>query len=187
LLIIGGAPGAMDDLGRIRDLILFDLMLVGWGNAETRIISDLSFHVSHENDFESVMLGRRDANVNLDYETVSNNPWPLVSHVFPEMTGPTCPFDCNPRLPSNDRRALHHFSGSSAMLALKVGLRFGYRKIVLAGISLDAGRYEAFQRGWTWIADILKYCPARALSGFPATILGEYSDEWFNDEGRYVQ
>jgi hypothetical protein len=184
LIIIGGAPSAMEDLRKMKSAAVSrcDLMLVGQGNAETRIIPRLAYHVSHENDFERIREARNAAKVNTNYATASNNPWPGMTYVFPDMTGPTCPSDCRPRRPGNDIQALHYFSGSSAMLALKVGLRFGYRKIILAGVSLETDRYAAFQKGWTWISDLLKCCPARALSGFPAAILGEYSEEWFHDQ-----
>ena len=180
LIILGGAPKAMGDLAGIADHDRFDFMLVGAGSAPTILIPRLSYHVSHENDFNAVIEARSRAGLNVDYATYSNNVYKLVQNHVPEMTGPTCARDCNPRYRGDDARNLHHFSGSSAMLGLKVGLRLGYQKIVMAGTPMDEDHYTAFQRGWDWISDLLKRCPVRGMSGHPEKLLGRYTEEWLN-------
>ena len=67
------------------------------------------------------------------------------------------------------------------MLALKVGLRLGYRKIILAGVAINEGHYAHFQVGWKWIVDLLKCCPVRSMGGFTADLLGMPTEGWLND------
>lgn len=66
------------------------------------------------------------------------------------------------------------------MLALKVGLMEGYGKIILAGVSLNEGRYTYFQKGWLWILPFLERLPVRAMSGFTRDIFGAPTEDWLN-------
>lgn len=180
LIICGGSPTLIAELPLVSGWDRFDFMLVGANSPAEKILKTIHHHVSHENDFPVTEAVRRALGFNVDYETWSNRPHPGVRHVLSYLTPPTCSFECRPRLPSKDPRNHHHYSGSSAMLGLKVGLRLGYSKIVLAGVSLESGHYVNFQVGWLWIADLLRCCPVRSLGGFPATFLGTYSEEWLN-------
>jgi len=180
LIIAGAAPCVIDDLGAIPDQGRFDCMLIGAHSpAETRIAL-LSHHVSHENDFPDTAKARRAAGLNTDYITWSNRPHPGVQRCCPDLTPPTCAYECRPRFGAKDPRNHHHYSGTSAMLGLKIGLRLGYERIILAGVPIDSGHYAHFQVGWQWIADLLSYCPVRSMSGFTAELLGRYTEEWLN-------
>lgn len=181
LIICGSAPSVMDDIARVPGSVRFDYMLVGCQSPAEIRIPLVAHHVSHENDFHKTKALRKSLALNIDYATWSNRPHPGVSHCLPELTPPTCAMECDPRFVSDDPRNLHHYSGSSAMLALKVALRIGYRKIILAGVALNDGHYAAFQVGWTWIAELLKCCPVRSMSGFPAELLGQPTEEWISD------
>ena len=181
LLIVGSAPCVLDDLAALPGHDRFDFMLIGAGSPATLNIQHLSHHVSHENDFGAINERRGYNGLNTNYATFSNRPHPYPGlQVWPELTPPTCAYDCNPRFASDDPRNLHHYSGSSAMLGLKVGLRLGYRKIILAGVPINEGHYAAFQVGWRLNADLLRRCPVRSMSGFTRELLGEYTEEWLN-------
>jgi hypothetical protein len=157
-------------------------MLIGSGSPATLNIRHLAYHASHENDFDAIRKRRKSNGLNIDFETFSNNPHPGVDHVFPELTAPVCPKDCRPpKFGPKDPRNHHHYSGSSALLGVKIALRLGYRKIILAGVPLNEGHYAHFQIGWTWIADLLKCCPVRSMSGFTRELLGAPTEEWLND------
>jgi hypothetical protein len=181
LVITGSAPCVLDDLASIPDRARFDFMLIGAGSPATLNIRNLAYHVSHENDFAAIRERRGSNGLNTDYETFSNRQHPGVDHVLADLTPPTCSPGCQPRLGSNDPRNHHHYSGSSAMLGLKIALRLGYKKIILAGVPLNKGQYFNFQVGWRWIADLLRCCPVRSMSGFTMEILGKYTEEWLND------
>jgi hypothetical protein len=180
LIIAGSAPCVIEDLAAIPDHARFAFMLIGAGSPATLNIRRLACHVSHEDDFAAIRERRQLNGLNTDYETFSNRPHPGVDHVLPDLTGPTCDYDCRPRFAADDPRNLHHYSGSSAMLGLKVGLRLGYQKIILAGVPIDEGHYAHFQVGWRWIADLLRCCPIRSMSGYTRELLGEYTEEWLN-------
>ncbi len=182
LIIIGSAPCVLIDLSAIPDHARFDFMLIGSGSPATLNIRHLAYHASHENDFDAIRKRRKSNGLNIDFETFSNNPHPGVDHVFPELTAPVCPKDCRPpKFGPKDPRNHHHYSGSSALLGVKIALRLGYRKIILAGVPLNEGHYAHFQIGWTWIADLLKCCPVRSMSGFTRELLGAPTEEWLND------
>ncbi len=182
LVICGGAPCVMEDAAEIVRLSGSpDYMLIGSNSPAERQIAVINHHVSHENDFPATRGIRESLGLNTDYESWSNRPHAGVDHCLEELTGPTCAYECNPRFGSFDPRNHHHYSGSSAMLGLKVGLRLGYRKIVLAGVTINEGHYANFQVGWRWVADLLKCCPVRSISGFTAELLGSPTKEWVND------
>lgn len=56
----------------------------------------------------------------------------FVNHVYPELEPP-----------QPDSQG---WSGSSALLGVKVGLRLGYKKIILCGCPLDVHRYKKFHQ-----------------------------------------
>jgi hypothetical protein len=178
LIICGGAPSTMDELAKVPGSGPFDFMLAGAHSPAERQVAVVAHHVSHENDFPKTRAVRKGLALNTDYATWSNRPHPGVGHCVPELTPPTCAYECQPRFISTDPRNHHHYSGSSAMLALKVGLRLGYRKIILAGVAINEGHYAHFQVGWKWIADLLKCCPVRSMGGFTAELLGKPTEEW---------
>lgn len=181
LVIAGSAPCVIDDLALIPSHERFDFMLAGADSPAALTIGSLFYHVSHEDDFAAIKAHRANAGLNTDYLTFSNRAHAGVDHVFPELTPPTCSFKCKPRLGSFDPENLHHYSGSSSLLAVKVGLRLGYQKIILAGVPINEGRYANFQVGWVWIADLLACCPVRAMSGFTRELLGAYTEDWLHD------
>ena len=186
LIIVGGAPCVLNDLATIPEHDRFDFMLVGEANVAAPHIKHVDYHVSHENDFKKIKAQRQANRLNIDYISYSNESYPGVDKVFPDLSGPTCSFECHPRFGSKDPRNHHFYSGSSAMLAVKIGLRLGYRKIILAGCPLSEGHYANFQKGWFWVADLLQYCPVRSMGGFIKKLLGRYSEAWLNDEYREV-
>ena len=180
LIIVGAAPSVNSDLAAIRYHSRFDFMLIGANSPAVLNIRHLDYHVSHEDDFATVRERRHLNGLNTNYAIISNQTYPDATVVYSDLTGPTC-YRCRPRPPSTDPANLHHYSGSSAMLGLKVGLRLGYQKIILAGAPLSEGHYAHFQIGWRWIADLLKCCPVRSMSGYTREPLGTYTEEWLND------
>ncbi len=179
LIIAGSAPCVNADLAAIPEHNRFDFMLIGCNSPAILNIRRLDYHVSHEDDFAPVRERRLLNGLNVYYKAISNQHHPTVDVCYPDMTGPTC-YQCRPRPMSNDPANLHYYSGSSAMLGLKVGLRLGYQKIILAGVPLNEDRYAHFQVGWRWIADLLKCCPVRSMSGYTRELLGAYTEEWLN-------
>ena len=182
LIILGAAPCVFDDLKMIQDQDRFDFMAICKTPA-LEVIRDIKWFVTHEPNIDLIaaMQMRNDAGFIADFKTFSNEPYLGINYVVDDLTPPTCSFDCNPRLGSLDERNQHYFSGSSALLGVKVALRLGYKKIVITGAPLNEGRYCWFQKGWTFIADALVRCPIRGTSGFPMELLGKYTEEWFNE------
>lgn len=181
LLIIGSGPTARADLRKISDHSRFDKMIVCHTHP-TLLVSDIQYLVSYENDFHQAKTFREKKGLNTDYANLSVDSFLGVDGVFPEFQGPCCPVSCRPwRLKSMDPRNHHHYSGSSALLAVKLGLKIGYEKIIVCGCPLT-GRHAAFRVGWDWIAPLLKRCPVRAMSGYPRELLGRYSEEWLYEK-----
>ncbi len=180
LIIVGAAPCVQDDLAAIQGHNRFDFMLIGAAAQVAPHIKQLAYHVSHENDFPETRAVRKAARLNTDYTTWSNRPHEGITNFCPELTPPTCAYECRPRFGSKDPRNHHHYSGTSALLGLKIGLRLDYRKIVLAGVPIDSGHYAHFQVGWNWVGDLLRRCPVRSMSGFTMELLGNYTEEWLN-------
>lgn len=179
LLVIGMAPNVMEDLQKLGDLSRFDKMVITHTNKDFKV-DNIQYLVSHQADFEVAKAFRAQNGLNTDYTTYSTDAYPGVMNVLPQFRGPTCSFSCNPRLPSRDPRNHHHYSGSSALLGVKIGLLLGYKKVVVAGVALS-GRYKSFQKGWAWYAPVLQRCPIRAVSGYLAAMLGPFTEVWLNE------
>lgn len=67
--------------------------------------------------------------------------------------------------------------GSSAHLAVRVGLGLGYRLVVLAGVPLTGHHFEHFSRGWHHSAPDFRG-KVSSFSGYTAELLGEPTQEW---------
>ena len=181
LIIVGSGPCVFDDLERIEDHSRFDFMAINHSSPAFIHIERIDHLVCHENKFPTAKRMRKRAGLNTDYITYSNEDHPGVDKIFADLTPPTCAYDCPSRLQGSDPRNLHHYSGTSVMLGLKIALRLGYKKIIIAGAPLNEGTYAAYQKGWLWIADILRQCPVRAMSGFTKDIFGEYTEDWLHE------
>jgi len=182
LIILGAAPCVYADLTMIKSLDCFDFMAICKTPA-LGMKKGIQWFVTHEPnvDLAIALQMRKESGSDVEMVTFSNESHPGIKYIVPELTPPTCSFDCSPRLGSMDERNQHYFSGSSTLLGVKVALRLGYKKIVITGAPLNEGRYCWFQKGWTFITDALVRCPIRGTSGFPMELLGKYTEEWFNE------
>jgi len=181
LIILGGAPCVFSDLEMIKDHSRFDFMAICKTPA-LKTIPEIKWLVTHEPNIDIVpaLQMRKEAGFDGKMETFAIEEYKGIDYVVDNLKPPTCSFDCHPRLGSWDERNQHYYSGSSALLGVKVALRLGYKKIVITGAPLNEGRYCWFQKGWTFIADALQRCPIRGTTGFPMELLGKYTEEWLN-------
>jgi len=166
LICVGSAPCAEED---IREILVMpklkpDFMAIGLDSA-LKWAGKYKYFVTYEpKDYPDFIKRRREKGLNIDMISFSQEQYQgMIDYVFPELQ------DMNPD-------ALG-YSGSSAMLAVKVGLRLGYRKIILVGVRLDEGRYIKFQRGWLFVQDMIRDT-VRAQSGFVRDLLGAPTSEW---------
>lgn len=61
-------------------------------------------------------------------------------------------------------------SGGSALLAVLAGLSLGYRRVLLAGVSLTGGNYDVLRHGWA-AAALQLAGRVQAVSGWPKGFL----------------
>lgn len=165
LVCVGAAPCAQEDIKAIINMknINPDFMAIGVDSAE-KWLGKYKYFVSYE-PFDLPKFIERRKKIQLDTEFISfaQEPFDGIDYVYPELA------DDNP-----DKLG---YSGSSAMLAVKIGLRLGYRKIILAGVMLNEGRYVKFQRGWTFVQDMIRDT-VRSQSGFVKDLLGAPTENW---------
>jgi len=169
LICVGAASSAESDIRDINAItgICPDYMAIGMDSAD-KWVGKYKYFVSYEPfDLPLFIERRKMRGLNADVITFSQEAFEGIDYVFPELA------DDNP-----DKLG---YSGSSAMLAVKVGLRLGYRKIILAGVDLREGRYIKFQRGWTFVQDLIRDT-VRAQSGFVMELLGCPTEEWLNEK-----
>lgn len=178
LLIVGPAPCAAEDLTLVEGRHSFDYLAVAHGAVHLPHIHHL---VSCEADFVRARNERAQAGLNVDYPSWSTEAHPGADVVVPDLSYPSCSTSrCKGKPDPSDAENMHHYSGGSTLFAVKIGLRLGYEKIVIAGAPME-GRYGAFHKGWLLVKDLLACCPVRGISGFPARFLGEYTEEWLTD------
>lgn len=183
-VILGTAPDLeadLDDLAAISTGNGFDFIAVGLDCAD-RYLGRIEHAVSyHPKEFAAFRERRVKVGGNLDYMTHSHSDNGKPDRVWPYMAP----------------------SGSSAMLGVEVALGLGYRKIIVAGVSLYDKDYKRFQVGWKIRFDgrredytnelKLRTYPegvinalrdqkdrVRAMSGYPREILGAPTGEWLN-------
>lgn len=168
LICVGSAPCAEDDLKAVNSIkgICPDYLAIGLDSAE-KWVGKYKYFVSYE-PFDLPMFANRRKNrgLNSDFVTFAQEPFEGIDYVYPELA------DDNP-----DKLG---YSGSSALLAVKIGLRLGYRKIILTGVQLNEGRYVKFQRGWTFVQDMIRDT-VRSQNGFVKDLLGCPTQEWLNE------
>ena len=66
-------------------------------------------------------------------------------------------------------------SGSSTLLGVLAGLKFGYRRVVLAGGPLDDKAYQRYRKGWKNEADLLRG-RVWSVSGWTGEFLEKLND-----------
>lgn len=169
LICVGAAPCADEDIKAVNGMkgICPDYLAIGLDSAE-KWVGRYKYFVSYEPfDLPKFIDRRKSKGLNIDFLTFSQEQFDGIDYIFPELT------DDNP-----DKLG---YSGSSALLAVKIGLRLGYRKIILVGVQLNEGRYIKFQRGWTFVQDMI--CDTvRSQNGFVKELLGSPTEEWLNGQ-----
>jgi len=169
LICVGSAPSAEEDIRAVIQIsgISPDFMAIGLDSAE-KWYGKYKYFVSYEPfDLPKFIERRTKLQLNTDVITFSQEPFDGIDYVYPELT------DDNP-----DKLG---YSGGSAMLAVKIGLRLGYKKIIMVGVMLNEGRYVKFQRGWTFVQDMIRDT-VRSQNGFVKELLGAPTQEWINEK-----
>lgn len=165
LILIGSAPCVRNDIKEaLRIVGEADFMAIGLDAADKyngEIIGCVTYEPRDLPAFKEI---RRKMGFISPVPTYSQERFKHeVDFVFPELEAPQ---------PHKDG-----WSGSSALLGVKVGLRLGYEKIILCGCPLDVQKYAFFRRGWTFIYDMIKY-NVRSMSGWTRELLGIPTPEW---------
>jgi hypothetical protein len=165
LVIVGSAPCTIADLRAVKGIDA-DYLAVGLDAAD-KWLGRYEYFASYEPfDIPRFFKRRRLLGGNMDIITYSHEPYyEDVVYVFRELTPP--------------EPEKMGYSGSSALLAVKVGLRLGYRKIIVCGCPLDEGKYIKYQRGWLLCADMIRDT-VRSMSGWTKELLGAPTAEWIN-------
>lgn len=169
LVCVGSAQNTEEDLNLLHTMKGLDADYAAIGlDSATKWVGRYKYFVTYEPcDLPKFTQRRKVVGLNTDYITFSTEQYQgMIDYVYPELA------DDNP-----DQLG---YSGSSAMLAVKIGLRLGYRKIILAGVMLNEGRYVKFQRGWTFVQDMIRQT-VRGMNGFPMELLGAPTNEWLNE------
>ena len=180
LVIVGAAPEAKADLDAIGDKTRFDFMAIGLDAAD-KWLGRYEYVVTHEpRDLGEFRQRREHLKGNLNFKTYSQEPFlHQVDVVLPELTAPSAIDLVPPANYSNELRTIQYYSGSSALLGVKVGFRLGYRKMILCGVPLLDEKYIGYRRGWLFVMDLIKD-NVRSMSGWTKQIFGEPDEEWLN-------
>lgn len=169
LICVGSAPCAEEDIKIINSIsgICPDYLAIGLDSAEKWLGRYKYFASLEPFDLPKFNERRKQHGLTTDYITFAQEEFNgMIDFVYPELQ------DINP-----DKLG---YSGSSALFAVKVGLRLGYRKIILAGVLLNEGKYIKFQRGWTFVQDMIRDT-VRSQNGFVKDLLGCPTEEWLNE------
>jgi len=166
LIILGAAPCVFNDLRQIPDQDRYDYMAVCVTPA-LATVPRIKYLVTCEPAVDLHRAAKLRGRV--DYQSYSTEPGADV--VWPDLVGPTCFYTCRGKFGPKDPRNHHHFSGGSALLAVKIALRLGYRDITITGSPLDQGHYVNFQQGWLFVADFLRALNVRSMSGWTKELL----------------
>lgn len=157
LIIVGSAPCTQEDLGRLPQ-VEADYMIIGLDAVEKYLGFAKYVATFHPGEIPQIIERRKKAGGNTDWQMISHEQKPGVDIVTPH-TGP---------------------SGSSAMLGIITGLKFGYEKIICCGCPLDGeNKYTAFRGGWTKRLDLIRD-KVRSMSGWTRELVGEPTEEWLN-------
>jgi len=176
IVILGTAPCLEEDLENFREISAaafpeatgekrYDYLAVGLDCAD-RYLGHIDHAVSyHAREFTKHVKNyvtvpgfkerRAAAGGNLDYQT--------HTHCRPELGHRVWPYFAP--------------SGSSAMLGVEASIGMGYEKIIVCGCPLEDRGYAHFQKGWDVRYDAIKE-KVRAMSGYPAKLLGLPTPEW---------
>lgn len=175
LLIVGGAACVWDDLARVD----------GWPFDATAVINDMLVHYNGKVDYFCTLHpekavdwinGRKRAGYNQEYVKVGHTKLGPNGHildreheyVFSNVTG----------------------SGSSSLLAVRVGIDDGFDRLVLAGVPMTA-KAGHFLRNedWAEVAEFTKAWVAavpfilgkvKSMSGWTSGLLGIPTREWLD-------
>ena len=172
LIVVGAAPGALEDVntflarrvenGAPKDAGV-DFMIIGMDAAffPTPVKYLATYHPS---DIEEAHKRREAAGLNTDYTIIAHQQYKdKVSLIIPCQSP----------------------SGSSALLGVLAGIKYGYRKIIvcgcpLIGVNAKGNKYESFQKGWTAKINEIKNV-TRSMSGWTMELLGAPDVEWLSD------
>ena len=181
LVIVGSAPEARSDIKSLPEQQAFDYMAIGLDAADKWLGRYLYVVTQEPRDLGEFRKRREGVKGNLNYKTYSQEPFlHQVDVVLPEFTAPSAIDLVPPANYSNELRTIQYYSGSSALLGVKVGFRLGYRKMILCGVPLVDQKYIGYRRGWLFVMDLIKD-NVRSMSGWTRQVFGEPTEEWIND------
>lgn len=169
LVLVGAAPCVVDDLLRLPAIPQgIDYMAIGL-DAANKLNKPFKCVVSYEPfDLPEFFARRKAMGFPERTPTYSQEAFKdYVDHVYPELqfTGP-------------DKLG---YSGSSALLGVKIGFKLGYQKMILCGCPLDLGKYQKFQTGWLFVRDLVAD-RVRSMSGWTRELLGSPTEDWLLPE-----
>lgn len=189
LIITGAAPCCMDDVAALSELIsislapsdstlesvsasimglesAFDWMAIGYDAVDKYDWPIKYFATYHPSEIEMSMERRAKAGGNTDCLVIAHQQHPAKEgHDLVNMIIP-----CEPP------------SGSSSLLGVLAGIKYGYKKIILCGCPLTGKNdkeydYAHFRAGWTAKMKEIKDV-TRSMSGWTRDILGAVDKEW---------
>lgn len=167
LIIAGSAAGALEEVNAFLALRVeegapkdagIDFMIIGMDAAFLPApVKYLATY--HPVDIEEAQKRREAAGRNTDYAIIAHQQYKdKVSLIIP----------CKPP------------SGSSALLGVLAGIKYGYQKIIVCGCPLQDKKYIQYQKGWTAKENEIKNA-ARSMSGWTMELLGAPTGEWLNE------
>ena len=183
LVIIGAAPCCVDDIAAFSSIydghlpmysydsnpVGCDFMLIGLDSVEKILWPIKYFATYHPSEIEMSMERRAKAGGNTDCLVIAHQQHPAKEgHDLVNMIIP-----CEPP------------SGSSSLLGVLAGIKYGYKKIILCGCPLTGKNdkeydYAHFRAGWTAKMKEIKDV-TRSMSGWTMEQLGAPTAEWMKN------
>jgi hypothetical protein len=168
LIIVGAAPSALADVNTFLALRVengapkddgVDFMIIGMDAAF--IPTPVKYMATyHPVDIDEARKRREAAGLNTDFAVIAHQQnQDKVSLIIP----------CKPP------------SGSSALLGVLAGIKYGYKKIIVCGCPLQDKKYLQYQKGWTAKKEEIKNV-TRSMSGWTRELLGAPDAEWLSEK-----
>lgn len=173
LIITGAAPCVLEDIDKAVSFLSLqpsafslDYMAIGFDAVDKYDWPIKYFATYHPSEIEMSMERRAKAGGNTDCLVIAHQQHPAKEgHDLVNMIIP-----CEPP------------SGSSSLLGVLAGIKYGYKKIILCGCPLTGKNdkeydYANFRAGWTAKLKEIKDV-TRSMSGWTRDILGAVDKEW---------
>ena len=173
IIVVGSAPSMEDDLGILYEMDLYHNPVIAINDAGC-LYEDYICHVAsqHIEKISEVREERRNQGFNIDFTGHSIGEYKDVDRIWP----------------------LEVSQGSSGLFGVITALKMGYRKVIIAGISLTGNfgeyygsnennhpnkhkEYQMFRETWLKIKPHL-LGRVRAVSGYPEELLGFPDKDW---------